>query len=203
MQTHLHSVLTVVMLFFFGLVSPGPNFLVVVQTTLNFGRAAGLVTGLGAALGDAVYASIGLFGVSNLIAMSPVMNGIEFVSGLYLASLGARMLSLHRASAQLQTSASIETVSARAHLWRGLATDLANPKTVVFFAGIFAIAVTPAKTGTTRAGMLLGIVLTSVLWRFFVSVVFSTTFIRKTYERTEGIIERALVQPSVSSDCYA
>jgi threonine/homoserine/homoserine lactone efflux protein len=39
MQTHLHSVLTVVMLFFFGLVSPGPNFLVVAQTALNFGRA--------------------------------------------------------------------------------------------------------------------------------------------------------------------
>ena len=46
---HLHSVLTVVMLFFFGLISPGPNFLVVAETTLNSGRVAGLATGLGAA----------------------------------------------------------------------------------------------------------------------------------------------------------
>lgn len=190
MQPHLHSVLTVVMLFFFGLVSPGPNFLVVVQTTLNFGRAAGLVTGLGAALGDAVYASIGLFGVTQLTRMSPLMIGIEFVGGLYLAWLGARMLSHRRTGVQLHRSLSVQTVPARAHFWRGLATDLANPKTVVFFAGIFAIAVTPATTGTVRGTMLLGIVLTSVLWRFFVSVVFSATFIRKVYERTERIVER-------------
>lgn len=190
MQPHLHSVLTVVMLFFFGLVSPGPNFLVVVQTTLNFGRAAGLVTGLGAALGDAVYASIGLFGVTQLTRVSPLMIGIEFVGGLYLAWLGARMLSHRQVSAQWHSSLSVETVPARAHFWRGLATDLANPKTVVFFAGIFAISVTPATTGTVRGTMLLGIVLTSILWRFFVSVVFSTIFIRKVYERAERIVER-------------
>jgi threonine/homoserine/homoserine lactone efflux protein len=38
--------------------------------------------------------------------------------------------------------------------------------------------------------MLLGIVLTSVLWHFLVSVVFSTTAIRKGSERTERIVER-------------
>jgi len=191
MPTHLDPVLTVVMLFFIGLVSPGPNFLVVAQTTLNFGRAAGLVTGLGAALGDAVYAGIGLFGVAQLMHVGPLITGIEFVGGLYLAWLGARMFSHRGGSAQWHSSFPTEAVSARAHFWRGLWTDLANPKTVVFFAGIFAIAVTPATTGTVRGTMLLGIVLTSVLWRFSISVVFSTPFIRKVYERTQRIVERA------------
>jgi amino acid exporter len=190
MQTDLHSVLTVVMLFFCGLVSPGPNVLVVVENTLNFGRSAGLVTGLGAALGDAVYASIGLFGVTQLTRVDTLMTGIELLGGSYLAWLGARMLWHRRIGAQLASSLSLETVSARAHFWRGLWTDLANPKTVVFFASIFAVAVTPATTGTVRGTMLAGIVLTSVLWRFFVSTVFSTTFIRKVYERTERTVER-------------
>jgi amino acid exporter len=147
-------------------------------------------SGLGAALGDAVYASVGLFGVTGLITVRPVMVAIEFLGGLYLIWLGVRMLSLRRASAQRHGSPSVEGVSVRAHFWRGLATDLANPKTVVFFAGIFAIAVNPATTGTVRGAMLLGIVLTSVLWRFFVSVVFSTTAIRKVYERTDRTVER-------------
>jgi len=190
MQTDQHSILTVVTLFFFGLVSPGPNFLVVAETALNFGRVAGLITGLGAALGDAVYASIGLFGVTHLVSVNPVLRGIEFAGGSYLTLLGLRMLAQHRTSVRLHSSSSVDAVSARAHFWRGLATDLANPKTVVFFAGIFAIAVTPATTGTIRGTMLLGIVLTSVLWRFFVSVVFSTTFIRELYQRTERIAER-------------
>jgi amino acid exporter len=190
MQANLHPVLTVVMLFFFGLISPGPNFLVIAQTALSFGRVAGLLTGLGAALGDTVYASVGLFGVTQLIAVRPVMLAVEFLGGLYLIWLGVGMLSLRRASAQLHSSALVERVSARAHFWRGLATDLANPKTVVFFAGIFAIAVRPAMTQTVRGAMLLGIVLTSTLWRVFISIVFSTTVIRMLYERTEQIVER-------------
>ncbi len=68
MNTQFHSLLTVVILFLLGLISPGPNFFVVVEATLNSGRAAGLVTGLGVATGDAVYASCGLFGVAQFIA---------------------------------------------------------------------------------------------------------------------------------------
>jgi amino acid exporter len=190
MQTHLHSIVIVVVLFFFGLISPGPNFLVVAQTALKFGRVAGLVTGLGAALGDGVYASIGLFGVTQLIVVRPVMMGIELLGGLYLTWLGARMLTHSGVGTQFRSSLSSEGVPVRSHFWRGLTTDLANPKTVVFFAGIFAITVSPATTGTIRGAMLLGIVVTSVLWRLFVSVVFSTTFIRTLYERTERIVER-------------
>lgn len=92
MNTELHSLLAVVILFFFGLISPGPNFFVVIETTLNFGRAAGFVTGLGAATGDAVYASCGLFGVAQFIATGGrVMRGIEFLGALYLLWLGIRM----------------------------------------------------------------------------------------------------------------
>ena len=54
MNTEINSVLTVVVLFLLGLVSPGPNFFVVAESTLNSGRFAGFLTGLGAATGDAV-----------------------------------------------------------------------------------------------------------------------------------------------------
>jgi amino acid exporter len=190
MPTHLHPVLTVVLLFFLGLISPGPNFLVVGQATLNFGRSAGLVTGLGAALGDAIYAGLGLFGVIQLTRLGPAIVVVDLVGGGYLAWLGAGLTSQRRFGGAWRDSGSTGSASPRAHFWRGLATDLANPKTVVFFVGIFAIAVTPATPGMVRAVMLLGIVLTSALWRFFVSFVFSTSFIRQAYERTQGIAER-------------
>ena len=63
----LSVVMTVTTVFFLGLVSPGPNFLVVVDSTLSHGRRAGMLTGLGAAIGDAIYASAGLFGMAVLI----------------------------------------------------------------------------------------------------------------------------------------
>src|ERR1700722_1219437 len=191
MNTELHSLLAVVILFFFGLISPGPNFLVVIETTLNFGRAAGFVTGPGAATGDAVYASCGLFGVAQFIATGGrVMRGIEFLGALYLLWLGIRMFrrrSVTRANPRLP---SVSKRSAGRHFWRGLVTDLANPKTVVFFASIFAVAVHPETSPALRAAMLMGIVLTSIAWRFMLSIIFSIPTIRRPYERTEPIVER-------------
>jgi amino acid exporter len=190
MEPYVRSVLIVVMLFFFGLISPGPNFLVVAQAALNFGRVAGFATALGAALGDAVYASLGLFGVTRLVSLHPAMMGIELLGGLYLAWLGTRML-LPRASGwEFRHLLSQTSVSARSHFWRGLVTDLSNPKTVVFFASIFAVTVDPASSRALRGLMLFGIVLTSVLWRFFLSIIFSTSLIRRIYERTARIVER-------------
>jgi len=191
MNTEFHSVLTVVILFFLGLISPGPNFFVVIETTLISGRAAGLVAGLGAATGDAVYASCGLFGVAGFIATGGrTMRGIEFFGALYLLFLGIRMFrgrSVTRANPGLP---SVSNWSAGRHFWRGLVTDLANPKTVVFFASIFAVAVHPESSPALRQAMLAGIVLTSIAWRFILSVIFSTPPIRRRYEQTAPIVER-------------
>lgn len=185
------SVLTVTTLFFFGLISPGPNLLVVVQTTLSFGRVAGIVTGLGAETGDAVYASLGLFGVSRMTALGGYwMTLIELLGGMYLAWLGTRMLTRHVEVKAVGSTTMLASKIGHSHFWRGLVTDLANPKTVVFFASIFAVTVTPETSRTIRAAMLLGIVTTSLAWRFLLSVVFSTDLIRSVYERTERVFER-------------
>lgn len=187
-MTLLHSVLTVVMLFFLGLVSPGPNFLVVIETTLKSGRTAGLVTGLGAATADAVYASCGLFGVAQFIEVGgQMMMGIQLLGGLYLALLGTRMLTRHAAIHKSLDSCAASGRSTGRHFWLGLVTDLTNPKTVVFFAGIFAVTVHSDSSRTVKGAMLLGIVLTSIVWRFIFSVTFSTPLIRRHYERAEPI----------------
>jgi amino acid exporter len=191
METNLHSVLMVVTLFFFGLISPGPNFFVVTEAALNFGRAAGFATGLGAALGDAVYASVGLFGVTRLIAHGQILIEVEILGGLYLTWLGARMFSGCSGRVKHIDSLSVQSTPAQSHFWHGLGTDLANPKTVVFFASIFAVTVHADSSPNIRGAMLCGIVLTSLVWRFLLSIIFSTSFIRNAYLRSERFVERA------------
>lgn len=44
----------------FNLFNPGANLFVVVQTSTASGRRAGVMTGLGVALGDAFYSGLGL-----------------------------------------------------------------------------------------------------------------------------------------------
>src|SRR5437870_10126776 len=154
LQTILSSVLTVVTLFFLGLISPGPNFFIVVQSTLRWGRFAGFLTGLGAATGDAVYATCGLFGVAQLVESGgPVLTIVRRVGGLYLIWIGVRMSARHLTGHELVTDRSRPDSTVR-YFVRGLTTDLANPKTIVFFASIFAVAVGPNTSRGVRLAML-------------------------------------------------
>ena len=178
-------------LFLLGLISPGPNFLVVAQSTLGWGRLAGFVTGLGAATGDALYATCGLFGVEQLIATGGhLMTSIRLLGGLYLVYIGLQMLFGRTGQGHCQDSRSPAHISHFRHFARGLMTDLANPKTIVFFASIFAVTVGPETPRSIRLVMLCAIVLTSIAWRFFLSVVFSTPVIRRAYQRSERSVSR-------------
>jgi hypothetical protein len=47
MGSELQSIAAAGTLFFLGLVSPGPNFLVVIESTLRGGQRSGIFTGLG------------------------------------------------------------------------------------------------------------------------------------------------------------
>ena len=184
------AALTVIGLFLLGLVSPGPNFLVVVDSTLSYGRRAGIVTGLGAALGDAIYATAGLFGMSVLIAKGGyVLALIKACGGIYLAWLGLKMIARRRSQQTLATLERKENVSFLRLLMRGLASDLSNPKTVAFFASIFAFAIHADTPRAARVAMLVGIFVTSVVWRALLSVVFSTSLVQTLYRRSERVIE--------------
>jgi amino acid exporter len=190
MNPQFHPILTAVALFFLGLVSPGPNFLVVIETTLKAGRMAGVVTGIGAATGDAVYAWCGLFGVSKVLPGGPgIMTAIHILGGSYLLWLGFRMLNRKRTWREPAGGFSHSSTCNAKHFWRGLATDLANPKTIVFFASIFALTVRPGCPQTMRVVMLASIVLTSILWRSVLAVIFSSPAIRRRYQQTEPMIE--------------
>jgi threonine/homoserine/homoserine lactone efflux protein len=89
---NLQSILVAGTLFFFGLVSPGPNFFVVIQSTLRGGQRSGIFTGLGAATGDGIYALIGLLGFSTLSTQGEwVFQGLKLVGAAYLTFLGVQM----------------------------------------------------------------------------------------------------------------
>lgn len=57
----------------------------VVQTSLSSGRRAGVHTGLGVALGDAIYSGLGLFGMVALMTQfESLFSIIKIAGGVYL-----------------------------------------------------------------------------------------------------------------------
>ena len=189
-MTPSHSVLVTIGLFGLTFLSPGPNLLIVVQSSLSSGRAAGIAAGLGVAVGDAIYAALGLFGMAALIAESgDLFAVVKVAGGLYLLWLAWRMLK-GGSAARIDVDAA-KPGAATANLFvRGLVTDLANPQTVLFFASIFAVTLTPTTPAWAKALSWLGIVAVSATWRSLLSFAFSRRRIRTLYARSQRAIER-------------
>ena len=190
MMTPAHSVLLTVGLFGLTFLSPGPNLLIVVQSSLAAGRKAGVAAGLGVAAGDAIYAALGLFGMAALIAGSGDLFGlVKIAGGVYLLWLAWKML---RGQGTFKVDAAPAGFGfAPAGLFvRGLVTDLANPQTVLFFASIFAVTLTASTPAWAKLLSWLGIVAVSAIWRSLLSFAFSRTRVRALYGRARRAIER-------------
>jgi threonine/homoserine/homoserine lactone efflux protein len=140
----------------------GPIGLLVIQRTLERGRAVGLATGLGAAVADALYGAVGAFGVTSLIA---VLQGLRVPLAL---GGGAFLLWLAWRTWHAEPAASAAAPRADA---RGLAgcfagtllLTLSNPATIFSFIAIFG-ALGARGPVTSPWPMIAGVLLGSALW---------------------------------------
>lgn len=160
----------------FGLVlaAPvGPVGVMCVQRTLTEGRLHGTLSGLGAAVGDALYGAVAAFGIG---AVADWIAGhqapLRFVGGIVLLALAARTVfgrPRNRAknnSANTATVAGIHTGSLFQDFVSTFLLAISNPITLLTFAGLFAtLGITQAGESVTHAGWLIcGVFLGSAAW---------------------------------------
>jgi len=185
----LHTVLLTVGLFALSFLSPGPNLLVVVQASLQGGRVAGLMTGLGVAAGDACYAALGRFGMAPLItAGGSLFAWVQMAGGAYLVWYAFQLVR-RRQPVVLDAPAGVSLTGRMRAFRRGMLTDLFNPQTVLFFASIFSMTLQPDTPHWAKAAAWAGLVATSVVWRLLITQLFSMAPVRRGYARMQRGLE--------------
>lgn len=153
----------------FSIAAPvGPIGVLCIRRTLTEGRAAGLVSGLGAATADALYGCIAGFGltlISNFLVSQQLW--LRLVGGLFLCYLGIKTL-LSKPAEQAAVAKGSGLLSAYASTFFLTVT---NPMTIISFAAIFAGLGLASSTGSyTAAGVLVaGVFLGSALWWLLLS----------------------------------
>lgn len=115
-------------------IAPGPGMLYVLARSLAGGKREGVLSALGTFLGGMVHVLAAALGVSIILAKSAVaFAAVKYVGAAYLCFLGVRMiLDARRDPGLLDTSARTDR-PARNPLWQGVATEVLNPKTALFF----------------------------------------------------------------------
>ncbi|MGA7765543.1 MAG: LysE family translocator [Candidatus Sulfotelmatobacter sp.] len=119
-------------------IAPGPGMLYVLARSLAGGRREGVLSALGTFLGCMIYVFAAALGVSIILAKSAVAFAtVKYVGAAYLCFLGMRMILDARKERTntdaLPPDASLEIRTVRNPLWQGVATEVLNPKTALFF----------------------------------------------------------------------
>ena len=112
-------------------VTPGPGIAYVVARTVAGGRAEGLASCVGTAVGGMLHVLAAATGLSLLVAQSAVaFTVVKYVGAVYLLYLGVRLL-LHKDGDT--PSAMVEAQGPRRALLEGVVVEVLNVKTALFF----------------------------------------------------------------------
>jgi threonine/homoserine/homoserine lactone efflux protein len=116
-------------------VAPGPGMLYVLARSLAGGKREGVLSAIGTFLGGMVHVLAAALGVSVILARSALaFSTVKYLGSAYLCFLGVRMiLEARRAEAVPSNDLPTTRASERNPLWQGVATELLNPKTALFF----------------------------------------------------------------------
>ena len=120
---------------FLGAITPGPDILLVLQTTLKCGFFPAFKTLLGIATGWVIYIVILYFGFAHILQGDLAQIALGFFGGAYLLYLA---FLLFRAKANNINFSADSTQVAESTYFKGLLINLSNPKAIIFFSAIIA-----------------------------------------------------------------
>lgn len=174
--------ITLASVHFIALMSPGPDFALVVQNATRYGRQTGVYIALGLSFGILLHAILSLTGVSYLVHQQPTLFAlVQIAGGSYLLYLGFgalkgtwQTLSSKSIVSEQQYSPDLLLNNKRQAFSRGFATNILNPKALVFFISLMSTLV-PASMSLTGKGIALVILWSlSLAWFSFLAWALST-----------------------------
>jgi threonine/homoserine/homoserine lactone efflux protein len=153
----------------FAVAAPvGPIGMLCIRTTLERGRVAGFAAGLGAAVADAVYGTIGVLGVTAISGYIEAQRfWLELGGGFFVIGFGVH---LAMTKPNVQNGTDEIPVSLWADFMKTLVLTLANPSTILTFMAIFAGVPGAAASNLAAVPVIvLGVLLGSAAWWLFLS----------------------------------
>jgi threonine/homoserine/homoserine lactone efflux protein len=184
------AVLGVLSVYVAGVVIPGPNFVAVAHKAASTTRTEALAVVAGIVLVNLFWASCAILGVGIVFAAFPWLAfAVKVAGAAYLIWFGGRLI--FKASAgNSQEIAQAPGGSLRQAFAQGFATNIANPKSVAFFAAVFSSAAPPHESVGTFLAMLGMVFVVASSWYGFVALTLSHARIASAYRRSKAWVDR-------------
>jgi threonine/homoserine/homoserine lactone efflux protein len=171
--------------------SPGPAVLLCARLAATEGMRVGFFYAVGVAVGGCLWALAALLGLSVLFEIAPgLLWGLKIGGGLFLLWLGLKMWR-HAPEPLPATAPDATARGAWPAVRLGVLTQMANPKTAVFFGAVF-VSTVPAHPTWGVIGLLLAMVFVNeTLAISAFARAFSLGPMRRAYGRFKTAIDRS------------
>lgn len=179
---------------FLAVVSPGPDFALVLRQSIAHGRKTATWTAVGVGTGILFHVGYSLLGIGLLIKASTLwFNVVKYAGAAYLAWIGVQALrSKPRGDVTGAMGAADRVPAHRGAFVTGFITNALNPKATLFFISLFAMLVSPQTPKLVQTGYGLWMACATAGWFIFVGFVFTREVVQRNFLRMGHWIDRAL-----------
>jgi threonine/homoserine/homoserine lactone efflux protein len=175
-------------------ITPGPGIFYVAARSLAGGRAEGIASSFGTALGGLVHVVAGALGVSALVlASAELFTALKLLGAAYLIWLGLRTIIDARRSAghdHLAGGISAPAMGTRRAFREGVVVEALNPKTAAFFLAFIPQFLDPSAGAVALPFILLGCISVALNTLADIVVALGASRIREGAGARPGLIRR-------------
>jgi threonine/homoserine/homoserine lactone efflux protein len=185
------AVLSVAILWALAAISPGPNFLVIARLSIMRSRRDGMLAVAGIAIGTMIWGAAGCFGVQALFVAVPWMYlTLKLLGALYLILMGANLIWQSRQAVRNDRADVDQAGSKSSPFWLGLVTTVANPRSAVSVASIFATTMPNHPSLALSLVVIATMVAVSIGWYSIVTCLFTVRQLSAAYQRGRRWVDR-------------
>lgn len=189
--------LTLALLHLLAVISPGPDFTILVKNSLLYDKRSAIYTAFGIALGVLVHVTYCILGFAVIISQSIwLFNIIKYLGASYLIYIGIKAL-LARQKKDVAVSISQEKISATKldvfnAMKQGFFCNVLNPKASLFFLGLFTLVIKPQTPLYIQMMYGLWMALVTFIWFASLASMITHQRIRQKLFSIQHLINRIL-----------
>jgi threonine efflux protein len=183
----LTALLTVALLHWAVLLTPGANVLVISQLAASGHRTSACYAALGITIVAVTWATLAMLGVNAVFAALPGLRlGLQIAGGVYLCYFAIRLWRSGTPANGQRT----EPMAPWAAFRLGFLTNILNPKSALFFGSVFATALPHASGASLLVAAAALVFVNALVWHTFLAMAFSHPRIQAVYTRQHRLLNR-------------
>lgn len=176
-----------------GMISPGPDFFLVIKNAARYPRAAALMTSAGVICGVMTHMSYCVAGLAVVITTTPWLFGLlKYAGAAYLVWVGLHVLFSRGESKMDVSQYAQQQTSLKKAFIQGYLCNLLNPKATLFFLAMFT-QVLSVNSGVGEkiwyAAIIVGL---SVLWWPLLVLLIQSEPVRKGLAKVQKVVDKLL-----------